>query len=475
MNPYGRFRPDQPGTVPGISRRIIGAIPTQDAELGIAYRPYQKFNTAINATELGADPRGAISIIKNDGSYAVFVATATAVRQMQSDYSWTDIDSGLSISADDDRSFAHFGIFIIYTDTSQGMRAYNVEAGGAASPISGVPNARYVFVCNETLIALDVNDDNRRWQNSALGNHTNWTTREADGDQLEDGGALVAGIDIGNGSAIVAQEDATRLFRVGGGQSHVSVVKLADGIGSVGERSMTGFNGVAYWLDRKGFFMSNGGAPVPIGSGKVSRTFLASLSPTQLANVSASVDPENEIVWWLFDGVMYGYQWAIGEWTTAVTDLLAFFRMATPGYTLNSAGALGTLNQLSAYPLNSSFWRGGAPSLAGIGADGKVGFFDGVNMAAELDTALMNSGTSDLLTSATILTDDLAPTLAIATTDMLGGTLAYGPDTDRQPSGRHPIRGRGKNISFRVKHAEGAAWTYDRGTNHGEGAQGGPR
>lgn len=475
MNPYGPYQPDQPDDVPGISRHIVGAIPMQDAELGLAYRPARQFNTAIDAEALGSPPRGAISIIKSDGTYAAFVATATAARQLQSDYSWTDIDSGLTIAADDDRSFAHFGAYIIYTDVSQGMRAYNADSGGAASAVTDGPDARYIFLCNETLIALDCDGDNKRWENSALGNHANWTSREANGKTEEDGGALIAGGDIGNGFAIVVQENAVKRFQVGGGQSHVSVIKLADGIGSVGERSFVTFNGIAYWLDKKGFFMSGGARPIPIGTGKVSRTFLKSLTPEKLAQVQAAVDPENEVVWWLIDGILTGYQWAIGEWTTGEQDLLAFFRMSTPGYTLTTAAALGTLTQLSAYPLNSNFWQGGAPSLAGIGADGKIGFFDGENAAAEMDTALRNSGSSDLITSATPITDDLGVTVAIGVTDRLGEAATFGTDTARQPSGRVPLRARGKNVTFIAKHAAGAVWTYDRGVDHMVGNAGGPR
>ena len=149
--------------------------------------------------------------------------------------------------------------------------------------------------------------------------------------------------------------------------------------------------------------------------------------------------------------------------------------MATPGYTLNQAGSLGTLNSLSAYPLNSNFWQGKAPSLAAIDSDQKIGFFDGTLMAATLDTGLTNSPTSDMITSITPITDDATATVAIGVTDDLDTAPTFGSDISRQPSGRCPIRGRGKNILYREKHAAAATWTYARGMAHPEGAPGSKR
>lgn len=473
MIPFGPYRPDQPGSVPGISRNIVGALPTQDTQIGVSYRPMSDFNLASGAAAIGAEPRGAASVINNAGSYLAFVGTETDIVQLQADYSWASIDAGLSLTADDDWSFAHYGDYLVYTNTTQGMRAYNVQLGGSASAITDAPDARFVFASNETLIALDCDGDNKRWQNAALGNHTNWTTLEANGDTLEDGSALVAGGDLGNGLALVVQKEAVRLFRIGGGQSHISVTKLSDGIGCVGERSFVTFNGVAYWLDRRGFFRSAGGQPEPIGSGKVNKTFLSGKSPFQLTEVQATVDPDNEMVWWFYDDTAWGFNWVVGEWCQVPMAISALFRMATPGYTLNAAGALGTLNALSAYPLNSNFWLGQTPSLAAIDANQKIGFFDGGAMAAELDTGMVNNSRRQMIRSATPLTDDAAATLAIGRTEALDSDPSFGSDIAIKESGRAPIRGGGKNVLFREKHSAGGDWSYARGVDHVEGSAGG--
>lgn len=466
MIPFGPYRPDQPE-----AGSVLGVYPVRDDVTGISYAPFPMFNTAIGAAALGSTPYGAFSLLAADGTWYSYVGTSTTIEQVQADWSYSSTDTGLSLTSGDDWSFEHFGAYLIYTNTTEGMRAAD-EDGGSPAAVSAAPAARFAFGFGPTLMALDCDGDNRRWQTCAYGDHTTWVGREANGQTLLDGGELVAGGNIGNNRAIVVQSDAVHLFVAAGGG--VARTQLARQIGSVGQRSFRTFNGVAYWLDKRGFFRSNGGIPEPIGDGKVDKTFLAYVGSDNYASVEAIVAPSLKLVLWAYDEYAFCYSWVTGEFGRVAYNLQTFFRLSTPAVTLASAASLGTLADLSIYPLDSPFWAGGAPTLAGIDTDGKVGFFDGGWQAAVLETSLVNYPMSQRVRSVTPVTDDTAATAAVGYSDGLGSTINYSSDVAREASGRCPVSARGKNISFRTTHAADGMWSYDRGIDHVE-AQGGGR
>lgn len=487
--PFGQLMPDA-GEIAGSGLMTAeNALPI----VGDGYGPMQGLSVPATATALADVPKGMISLVKRDGTWKVYGATSSAWYELGTDYAWAAaLASGFSLTSGDHWSFNHFGAQLLGTNTTDGLYAYDVEAGGAASSISAAQKPRFIFSCANVLIGLDCLDkngsrDNRLIRNSAINDHTNWTTKGADYQPLESGGALVCGADVKGNTAVVFQERAISVMQFGNapGGALYSLYKVNDQIGCVGARSMVPVNGVVYFLATDGFCRyAVGGDVERIGAGRIDKWFLDNVDQANLDEVQGAIDPLNKIVWWRWprgtattDGIMndmIGYSWQFDRWVTSDVTTTYLTRIATPGYTLDAMDAFGTLDDI-AIPLDDRFWQGGQPVFGALNGSYKFGVFSGSNLAAEFMTSTRNNPATGIVTSATPITDAATVSLELGVKDELSDSITWKTGVSKQASGRCPIRGRGKNIAFRTTIAAAQSWNYARGVDHIEGSTGGPR
>lgn len=486
--PFGQLMPDA-GELAGngvIVAENVLPIP------GDGYGPMRGLSIPATATALADVPKGIISLTLRDGTWRVYGATSSAWYPLGADFAWgAAVASGLGLPSGDYWSFTHFGAFLLGTNTADGLYAYNVEAGGAATQITAANRPRFIFSCANVLIGLDCLDkdgsrDNRLIRNSAINDHTNWTTKGADYQPLESGGALVCGADVKNNTAVVFQERAISVMQFGNapGAALYSLYKVNDQIGCVGARSMVPVNSAVYFLATDGFCRYVVGGEVErIGAGRIDKWFLDNVDQANLDDVQGSIDPLNKMVWWRWpngtantNGVtndLIGYSWQFDRWVTSDESTSYLSRIATPGYTLDAMDGFGPLDSIS-IPLDDRFWQGGQPVFGALDEDYKFGVLSGANLAATIQTSTRNNPVSGLLTSATPLTDAATISLELGVKDELSDSITWKTGVSKQASGRCPIRGRGKNIAMRQTISAGQSWSYTRGIDHIE-ATGGAR
>jgi hypothetical protein len=485
--PWGPLRPDTAGPNTGFAAIADNVLPFHVGQ-SIGYLPIPQFVTTGGAGALSDTPRGNLSLLLDDGSSAVFYATAATIEQLGSAFTFTSIDTGRSVTSGDDVSFLHFGAFLLNTDTTDGFKAYNVQTPAGNNTVAGAPVARFIFSCNNVVFALDCNGNNRRMQSSGVGDHTAWTTLGANGKTFEDGGALVCGVDLKNGVAVIFQTDAMRLIQFGNAVSPAlySITKAADGRGSIGERSVVSFDGMVFYitpgLEFFRFDLQNGN--VPIGAEKMDKWLQANISTANGAKIEGAVDPLNKIVWWRFISItnpsltvsdrLVGYDWQVNEFVTGTVNLTSLTRISTPGYVLDAMDGFGTLDQMQQIPLDDRFWQGGAPLFGGLGSDLKFGTFSGTNAAATLRAFTQNLQLSTLLTDITPISDDHGATLQVGASDDLSSSLTFNSTIGRNRAGRYPVRKRGMNLTLQENHAAGNVWTYSHGLDYPQASKGGP-
>lgn len=479
--PFGPWRPDLGETEPGIVLTADNVLIQKNG-----YGPRKSFAAAPGAVALTAPPRGAVSVVLDDGGYTAFIATADDLYEMDAGYDFDSLGATLTVASDDDVSFLHFGDFLLLSDTATGMQAYNVETPAGVGAVSGAPAARVIFHCANTVVALGDGTDLKVIRNSAYNDHTKWKGGGADYQPLEDGEDLSGGCDLSNGRGLVLQRNAVRLMTFGaaGGGAQYALTKLSDGVGCVHPRSLISWNGMAAWRHTNGFYMSDGARPVSISSEKMEDWFQSIREPGSDSKIYGSVDPVQEMFWWRFkstsDGSdtvftrLLGFNYRLMEWVTATETTAALFRMATPGYSLEDLDTFGTLETLP-YSLDSRFWSGGAPNLAALNGDLKFGFFDGANAAARVESASVGGQVSRLYTWATPVTDAENATVRLGVKDRLADAIAFKPAVAMTASGRCPIRGRGKYARFRVDIPAGEEWDYLRGVSDEVAPSGGPK
>jgi len=482
--PYGPFAPDAGRNATGTCIVAEGVLPNT-----VGYGPAPSLIGPGTGDALPAEARGAITTVKRDGTTQVFFLTASALYRMEADFTFTELETGYACTPGDDWSCEQFGNFLLYTNTTDGLWAYNIELGGAATYISAAGDPRFIFVTANLVFALDCKDDignrnNRLIRNSDFNDHTDWTGGAADQQPLEVGGELVGGVNLKNGAAVIFQRGAMRLIQFGnaGGGAMYSLQEIALDRGSVGSKSIAGFDGAVYFLATNGFWRFSGAGLEPIGAGYVDEWFLNQVSSTVLKDVQAAIDPARKIVLWLTTtaGFILGYSYApnvTNRWFTWQTTAVFMSRVATSGYTWDAVGAIWpTWDAIPEIPFDDRFWAGGQQFLAALDADLTYASFSGEAQAATIETSTSNSPVTALITWATPIDDCFGGTLAMRVTDSLDDvTTDYNDGEFKVSGGRTPQRGRGLNLSFKREIPAGRIWTYAKGVDHIKASTGGPK
>lgn len=494
MIAWGPFRPDAGGPGTGFAQIADSVLP-QTAVITspygqrsptIGYRPFPSLITVPGAGALaGGAPRGSLSLVTSGGASQVYVGTATTIEQLQGDYTFSTIEGGRTVTAGDDVSFLRFGSFLLNTDTTDGFKAYNFDTPAGNNVVATAPTARRLFSCSNVVFALGCNGINTRMQSSGMGDHTAWNTLGADGVTFADGGALVEGVDLKNGAAVVFQAEAMRVIQFGNAASPAlySTSKAANGRGSVGYRSVVSFDGAVYFLAPDGFYkfdLEHGNTP--IGAEKVNRWFLAHAT-TDLSTVQGSVDPQNKIVCWRYRSItnvsstvfndMICYDWQLDEWFTVTVATSALTRITTPGYTMDSMAAFGDMDSIQTL-MDDPFWGGGAPLYGAIDGNNKFATFSGPAMAATLQSYVTHNPVSGIITRATPLSDDPTSTLQLGVKRSLSDAMTWKPKTGKGRAGRVAVRGGGVQIAFQENFPAGDMWTFANGVDDLASSQNGP-
>jgi len=481
MIPFGPLAPDLAEISEGHVTVAQNVLPVK-----VGYKPMLGLAAASTAVALPADPRGLISLVLRDGTWRVFGFTAATIQQMDGEYAWTQVANGYACTSGDDWSAVHFGAFLLATNTTDGLLAYNVEAGGSVSAINAANDPRFIFVVANVVVGLDCLDsagtrDNRLIRNSNSNTHTDWTGGAADYQPLEDGGALVWGGAVSATSALILQAGAARLMQFGnaGGGALYSLQLVSSNVGSVGANSCVVFDNAVYWLSTDGFrrfTLANG--VEPIGAGWVDEWFYGVVDQTRINLVQAGIDPFNKMIWWRYprSGVtssviaedVIGYSWQWKRWVTLDIDTCYLSQIATPGLTTD--GGMDDYGVLDAIdiPLDSRIWQGGQPVFGALNSALKFASFTGSTLAATITPAMTVSLQSQLIGKVTPISDAEC-TIELGVKTDLNDSVTFKTAVAKQASGIVPLRGRGKAFTPRFLVAAGQTWTYAKGVEMGGG------
>lgn len=483
--PAGPWMPDQSE----VSSLLVadGVIPKADG-----YGPFPSLSVSTSATALATAPRGAFGFTTAGSSWKLAVGEDTKVRLMASDYSFTDIDTGLTPTSGYDFSFAQFGTKLLYTNTTDGLRAYDVESGGAASAVAAAKNPAWIFQIGNQIAALNCLDStgsrsNRLLRLSAYSSHTNWTGAGADYQPIDSGGGLIWGGAVTGTSGILLQERAAKVMTLGSfGGASFRLDNIADEFGSVGARSCATVNGRAFWLSTDGFRMWYPGLVEPnhIGAGRVDTWLFDRIDQGSLYLTLAAIDPYRKNVLWawkrssgssttVFSDII-GYNWAFDKWFTLTTDVAYLCYLGLPAATWDAYDAAATWDSVS-YVWDDRVLSGGQPVFAGFSSAYKFGSFSGTSMAATVTHNVANNPVTGLVNWADPVTDSANATLALGVKDELSDGITYKTAASKVSSGRVPLRGRGKNINFKTQIPAAETWTYYKGVDHVSAVTGGPR
>lgn len=481
----GAYEPDVAKTTAGVTDRVLNAMPIKGSST-IDWGPVQGPAAVAGAEALPAPQRGLVTVINSsNATYETFAGTAESIYKLGADGTWTEIGSGFNLPVGDFWSFVVFGKYLLATNITDGLLAYNMAVPAGVNPVAGAPKFRSIAVIFDTLMGFSSDGDALLARNSAINDFTVWKPKQngADYQPYPGGDELLCGAELPGGIAVVFQRDRYSVL-VRDPQLLYQKQEVSFEVGAIGHQSVVVAAGKAYFHSGDGFYATAGGPPEPLGAERVDRTFLANADQSALDQMQGAYYHQTKVVLWrykttsdadegVFTGIL-GYDTQLDKFFPLSVATMGIFAYRSPGISIDDI-----TESIDDIPrsLDSRFYFGGLRGFACLDADGKMATFDGDTLAATLETQVSATAQSQLIRScvpAYIGSRD-AFTIQVGATNFQGDAETWTTPQPVQPSGRAMLRARGKNIKFRMVSAAGADWSSVRGIDTVDTSMGGPR
>ena len=226
----------------------------------------------------------------------------------------------------------------------------------------------------------------------------------------------------------------------------------------------------SFWREDGFFRLSPGSQSAPIGAERVDKTFRGETSGlSNLELVHAANDPVNKLIIWAYSTIgtnldaALGYSWEQNKWVDLdVGSLTGISQGATTNWTLEQIGAeYATLEDIPV-SLDSPRWQGGKPVLAAFNSSYELGFFDGANLEATMQTADRSfaEGKRARVRAFRPITDGSTVYGRVGVKETWQGAIAYSSEaTASTRTGRVVVNKTGYTHRFEVRRAAGEVWT----------------
>lgn len=317
----------------------------------------------------------------------------------------TPMDS-YTASIDQRWRFRRFGDYIVAVNINDAPQYYELGVSTEFSDLPGnPPNARQLAVWGDHL-ALFAGSTVTWSDTNDIGE---WTTGNAGSQTFPDGGDIQGSFDATN--PLIVQREAIRAATFMPGSLEVfSFTKISDKKGAISPYAVGTRGEFLFFADTSAFYqLSAAGQVIPVGFEKVDRFSFGLIGGNDPNSVYCEVDPVRPRVYFAvksnveadsFDRLLV-LDWQIGEWSKIETELGILFPLAagTIGQDLDTDvpdDADDELLDSDAPSLDSSIYESGAPLMAAFDTNFQLGFFNGANAEAYIETSEMGEITGQM-------------------------------------------------------------------------------
>lgn len=449
----GEFKPDATDLETGL---IIADNVIARGKHYEAVKAFASFSSA-----LPAEPIGGIAVLDNTGNSHVFIGTTTKLYKLNTSNGFDDITrisgGNYNTSSKDKWYFEKFDNDIIATNYADNPQVYNLNTSTNFADLGGTPpKGRVIGEINNFLILGDTDDTegqiyNRiRW--CGIGDITEWSDidQQADSQLIRgDGGNIKGIVGFGNYGYIFQEKAISRVVYNGSpiifGFTTIEKtkgVKIASSIVTHGKS--------VFYIGDDGFYELREGQIIPIGLNKVDKYFWDNVNKEYLHKVSASTTINSDNIRWSFptinsaNGVpdkILVYNLQNGRWTTITQSIYSLFVTRTLGKTLEDLDAIADLDNLP-YSLDSDVWKGGDSYLSAFSTDYKLGYFDGSEMTATIETKdySFNEDNKTLINKVEPLIEGGNASVEVGYRNKINDTVNYGSLTPQNSEGFCNVR-----------------------------------
>lgn len=461
--PFGEYAPDLPAlgnTGATVAKNVTPQV-----------KGYKQLNSLSSfSSALTNYCRGAFTAVDSDGTIRSFSADETKLyRLVSSTFTDSSKVGGYSTASDSYWEFAQFGSNVIASNFDNAPQSMAID-GTQFADLSGTPPMfRHVGVVRDFLVvgntfdAVDGNVPFRiRWP--GIGTSTSWTvspTTQADYQDLQGNGGWVQSIVGGREIGHIFQERAIWQMRYVGSPVVFDIAQIEDARGAFAPRSPICVGGLIFYLADDGFYMLANGESIPIGAGKVDKTFLSDLNDDALHRVTAAAIPNDKVVVWSYPGSnsvdgtpdkLILYNWVSKKWCFAELDHELIYRAQSVGISLDGLDAIsGSLDSLG-FSLDSKVWMGGKLQMAAFNTDHEQSFFTGSALDATIETGEVQffPGKRSEVNEVTPLVDGGTHTVEVGTRETQASAVVYSSVSTENASGICPVRSNARYHRFRV-------------------------
>lgn len=306
-----------------------------------------------------------------------------------------------ALSSDAQWQFAQFGSLVFATQKNALLQVYDLSSASAFSnSLGSPPQASYISTVGRFLVLSGLLSTPYRIQWSGLNSvngAASWTSgvNSSDFQDFPDGG-IVRGVSGGEFGIVFQDQAIRRMSYIPGSALIFQIERISKDMGLFAPYSIINAGDLTFFHSARGFYkIAPGGVPQQIGREKFDRTFFDDLDKTELRMFIGCADPRSTRVFWaykstsgvtgLYDKII-GYDYALERAFPLLMSGEYLLGMSQPGITLENLDALSSSIDALGASLDS-FAVSTQPLIAQFSSAHKLGFFNGLNLEATLETS----------------------------------------------------------------------------------------
>lgn len=450
---------------------------------GENYKPFKNFSENNSAVSSTGRIYNAYSFIDKNGTVHNFAATQKNLWK-QNGSTWsrvTKASTNYNTATDGYWRFTEFGQRVIATNLADIPQSYVVGTSTAFANLStSAPRIKNIATFNNFVVGVHINDGTirpERVQWSALAGPTDFvaspTTLSGYQDLSGIGGFNQSIVATQNYGVIVKERAIWRMEFIGA-PGIFQFTQAEINRGTIAPNSVISDGGIVYYLDDNGFFAFDGTRSIPIGNTKIDRYFFNRIDQNYYDRIIAAIDPINKFVAWGAPTIgsegkltfMVMYFWAENRWSQADESLHTLASMYTSGLTLEQLSAIYPSIETVPFSLDSRVWAGGNRTLGGFSTNYKMGFFEGSNKQAVLETTevALNPGGRSFVQSVLAATDSTSVTARIKSRkNQFGSVTTSSSGTFSTNTNEIPFRVDNRFHRVELTITEGSTWEQIQG------------
>jgi hypothetical protein len=403
--PFGEWLPDLPEHEnPGalIARNVIPQI-----------KSYRALNSLSSFTDALANVcLGTFWAQGADGSVFNFAGDIEALYELSGSTVWADVSGASAPYAATNWDFTKFGERVIAVNIANPQQKFDMGTDATFFDLPGSPpQAARIATVRDFIVVGDISvlgPNFIAWSgfnNSEIWDITGDLATQTDSQELFGRGGNVQRIVPGE-YGVIFQENSIWRMDYKGPPVVFQLDEVERGRGTPSPGSVAWTGAIIYYYGWDGFYRFNGVSSEPISHNKVSKFMSESADTDALDSMRAAVDRRNRLVIWAYrtspsapiNDRLIIYNWGADKWAEAHIDTETIDEFVSPGFSLDELdGPLPLGIDVDSIPVDSDQFKGGGINIAAFNSSHEAATFDGLPLAAILDTKEVSSPDNNLM------------------------------------------------------------------------------